>query len=267
MNVKMLNHGFVELCKGGFGTIYVSKKDDNIIVKTQNKKDFHLKNEQEFYSIVKDEKRSYIPTFFTAGISKDKRYLIMERFPCDLHQFFKKSEHVSKKIRYDMTIQLIKAISFIHSFGYSHGDVKLQNILLREDETKIKICDFGLAKRFLHNDNSHVKYEKGKLGSHRGSVHFVSEDSHEGVIPSRRSDLENVGWLLSILILDKQLPWIRWCNKNNILDSKRKAKKDLATFFKTMQTCYKRCTEYMSYVCALRYEDKPDYDRVISIFE
>lgn len=44
--------------------------------------------------------------------------------------------------------QLIQALSFIHGLGISHGDVKLENIMVilsNGNELKIKLIDFGLA--------------------------------------------------------------------------------------------------------------------------
>ncbi|OQR96593.1 hypothetical protein ACHHYP_14701 [Achlya hypogyna] len=39
--------------------------------------------------------------------------------------------------------QIVDAIGFIHSRGYAHRDISLENVLL--DGTTPKVCDFGLA--------------------------------------------------------------------------------------------------------------------------
>lgn len=41
--------------------------------------------------------------------------------------------------------QLLKAVSHIHRLNILHRDIKPQNILLNQNETKLKLADFGLA--------------------------------------------------------------------------------------------------------------------------
>lgn len=46
-----------------------------------------------------------------------------------------------------MFYQIVKAVSYIHSKGIIHRDLKLQNILTN-DKGQIKITDFGLARQY-----------------------------------------------------------------------------------------------------------------------
>ena len=43
-----------------------------------------------------------------------------------------------------MISQLFHALELLHSFGYSHGDIKPENILLKGDN--VKLIDFGSCR-------------------------------------------------------------------------------------------------------------------------
>jgi serine/threonine protein kinase len=45
-------------------------------------------------------------------------------------------------------LQIARGISYLHKNNVVHGDLKPQNILLMADD-EIKICDFGLASKFV----------------------------------------------------------------------------------------------------------------------
>ncbi|CAD8124449.1 unnamed protein product [Paramecium sonneborni] len=44
-----------------------------------------------------------------------------------------------------ITLQIAEALSYLHSKGITHGDLKLDNLLISLD-FKVKLCDFGFAK-------------------------------------------------------------------------------------------------------------------------
>ena len=58
------------------------------------------------------------------------------------------SEEISRKIFYD----IIKAVETCHESGVSHGDIKLQNIMLNNN-FNIKLIDFGFAKNIKNGND------------------------------------------------------------------------------------------------------------------
>ncbi|EGT41945.1 hypothetical protein CAEBREN_08446 [Caenorhabditis brenneri] len=74
--------------------------------------------------------------------------MILERCDWDLHTFLKgiPSGLPDKQCRH-LTIQIVRALDFLHSHGIIHRDLKPQNILVNRDQT-VKLADFGLSKEY-----------------------------------------------------------------------------------------------------------------------
>lgn len=74
-----------------------------------------------------------------------------------------------------------------------------------KNSSTIYLIDFGLVKRYRDlKTNSHMPYRdhKGLIGTAR----FVSINTHLGIEPSRRDDLESLGYVW-IYLLKGCLPW------------------------------------------------------------
>ena len=62
-----------------------------------------------------------------------------------LNEIEKFSEELTIKKKYDLLMQIIKALDYIHSNRIIHRDLKPSNIFL-DKKMNIKLGDFGLAK-------------------------------------------------------------------------------------------------------------------------
>ena len=49
---------------------------------------------------------------------------------------------------------MLLSIKYIHSIGITHRDIKPQNILVDQKTNKIKLCDFGSAKKLIQGQKS-----------------------------------------------------------------------------------------------------------------
>ena len=127
------------------------------------------------------------------------------------------SEEIAKKIFYE----ILQALEICHLSGMSHGDIKLQNILLNSN-FGIKLIDFGFSK----------KIKDGLISEITGSRYYNAPEmfscatkGYDGTL----ADIFSLGVVLFVLVMGFY-PF----DKPNITDSRFKyiAKKDFSGFWK-----------------------------------
>jgi len=100
----------------------------------------------------------------------------------------------------------IERLRALHSLGYVHNDLKLENILVgHKDPDLVYLIDFGLAQTYYREDGSHT--EKEYVRKFSGNFLFASLNSCRGNNKSRRDDIESVIYILIYLLNDNYLPW------------------------------------------------------------
>jgi casein kinase 1/casein kinase 1 epsilon len=70
---------------------------------------------------------------------------------------------------------------------------------------KIYLIDFGLAKKYLLKDNSHIPYKDNK--NLTGTARFASLNTHLGIEQGRRDDLEGIANVL-LYFIKGSVPWM-----------------------------------------------------------
>lgn len=73
----------------------------------------------------------------------NKQYIVMEYIEFNLYEYFPKmsADMIKRYIK-----QLLEAISYCHSRGVIHRDLKPNNILVDAATNTLKLCDFGMAR-------------------------------------------------------------------------------------------------------------------------
>ena len=93
--------------------------------------------------------------FYTPGEKPDDLYLnvVMEYLSETVYRviksYVKAKQFVPSLIVKLYTYQLCRGLSYLHSIGIAHRDIKPQNLLVSTDTHVLKICDFGSAKRLV----------------------------------------------------------------------------------------------------------------------
>lgn len=102
--------------------------------------------------------------------------------------------------------QMIERIEFIHSKGFIHRDIKPDNFVVGRGKKSNKVCiiDFGLAKRYLLKDGSHIPYKDNK--NLTGTARYTSLNTHLGIEQGRRDDIEGIANVL-LYFVKGALPW------------------------------------------------------------
>lgn len=93
--------------------------------------------------------------FYTNGDRPEELFLnvVMEFVPETIHKLLKANSKSKQQIPLIQTKlyihQLCRGLAFIHASGICHRDIKPQNLLICPQTHKLKLCDFGSAKRLV----------------------------------------------------------------------------------------------------------------------
>jgi serine/threonine protein kinase len=82
-------------------------------------------------------------------------------------------------------------MELLHECGYTHNDIKLQNIMIQGSKNKsimqIVLLDYGFATKFMSDKGKHLK--QTDTGYFTGNLLFSNTDQLGFKSTSRRSDL------------------------------------------------------------------------------
>ena len=255
--------------KGAFTTVFSAKNIINqelVAVKIDSSKML----EKEAYLLFNSNKIG-IPKFISYGHVGKYNILVQELLGKTLSQLFINNKKKDKNIRLkDMLmagIQIIDRIKYIHSNNILHMDIKPDNFLVgNPDDSIIYIIDFGLSRKFRSSrTGKHTPFTRHKVFS--GNLIYSSFNVMRGIEPSRRDDLESIGYML-IFLYTNRLPWSNLKSKN-YMEINRKIfliKRSLST--ETLcENVPNEMNDFMKYIKSLGFEEKPKYNYLTSLLE
>lgn len=164
-----------KLGSGGFGDVFLVKeintKEEYAVKKidvepydlTLEAFNTHLSNQgitKIFREIITMYKLAYIDNFtkiYDHFFDNNSLYIVMEYCSGgNLKVLYDKYVDVGfpRDLLFDVAMQLADGLNKMHKFGIVHRDLKPANVVLKSGDpknVKLKICDFGLAKRIMEN--------------------------------------------------------------------------------------------------------------------
>ncbi len=139
-----------------------------------------------------------IVTVHDVGVENGQHFLSMEYVPGhDLKQLY---HQLSLKQRLRVIKEVARALDFAGRKGYVHRDVKPENIMLHEEDSRAILMDFGIAR------SAQACSGMTQTGTAIGTPHYMSPEQARGKAVDVRSDLYSLGVVL-YLLLEGRVPY------------------------------------------------------------
>ncbi|XP_023133017.2 serine/threonine-protein kinase VRK2 [Amphiprion ocellaris] len=276
--------------QGGFGLIYLASQDidrpvamdTDFVIKVEYQTNGPLFSELKFYQRAakpesmqkwkKNRKLDFlgIPTYWGSGLAEyndlSYRFMAMDRLGMDLQKVCDRNGGRLKKATVlQLGQRLVDVLEYIHENEYVHADIKAANLMHGyRDPEQVYLADYGLSYRYCP-DGAHKEYKENPKRCHDGTIEYTSLDAHKGLAPSRRSDLQILGFCL-LHWLCGSLPWNSVLkNPTQVQEAKTRLMDNLPDSVQQLSASRGSTDEvaaFLLYVKTLGYQDKPDYQHL-----
>ncbi|KAG7548380.1 Protein kinase domain [Arabidopsis suecica] len=194
-----------ELGDGGFGTVYYGTLKDGRAVAVKRLFERSLKRVEQFKNeieILKSLKHPNLVILYGCTTRHSRELLLVYEYISNgtlaehLHGNQAQSRPICWPARLQIAIETASALSFLHTSGIIHRDVKTTNILL-DNNYQVKVADFGLSRLFP-TDQTHISTAP------QGTPGYVDPEYYQCYRLNEKSDVYSFGVVLSELISSKE---------------------------------------------------------------
>ncbi|XP_034726114.1 inactive serine/threonine-protein kinase VRK3 isoform X2 [Etheostoma cragini] len=273
--VKLLSQSTTELIYEVLQTVSRSNsKESNHILKL-GAKDGRIFNEQNFLQRaakpasvdkwIKQNKMDFlgIPSCVGFGLHAESyRFLIFPNMGQSLQSVMEEEDELlSEKAVLQLACRILDVLQYIHSNEYVHADINAENIYIKPGQkSQVYLVGYCHAFRYCPG-GQHVEYREASRTPHEGTMEFISLDAHKGAAPSRRSDLQSLGYCM-LRWHAGTLPWALLVQPDQVATQKQRYMEDVPAL---LSDCFgkKRVSSafqtYLTKVMTLQYSEQPDY--------
>ena len=209
-----------------------------------------------------------VPAVLWLGGTETHNVLVMELLGPSLQELYRYCERrLSLKAVLLLAEQMISRLELCHNYDYVHRAVKPGHFLIGRNTSAHLVYLIGMETSKRYRDpvtQLHIPYSEGH--NTHCEARFASINRLMGIQPSRRDDMESLGYVL-LYFLCGGLPW-----DHSIAQDPRNASQvvlDMKTNTSTETLCRTAPREfalYLNYCRALRFDMQPDYKYLKSLF-
>ncbi|XP_033972372.1 inactive serine/threonine-protein kinase VRK3 isoform X1 [Trematomus bernacchii] len=214
---------------------------------------------------IKQNKMDFLGIPSCAGFgphAESYRFLIFPNMGQSLHSVMEEEDELlSEKAVLQLACRILDVLQYIHSNEYVHADINAENIYIKPGQkSQVYLVGYCHAFRYCPGDQ-HVEYREDSRTPHEGSMEFISLDAHKGAAPSRRSDLQSLGYCM-LHWHTGTLPWTQITHPDQVATQKQRYMKDVPAL---LSHCFEKnivssaFQAYLTNVMALQYTEQPDY--------
>lgn len=268
-----------QLGAGAFGEIYAGvdvKSNRPVAIKLEHVSAEHpqLAYEARVYKQLRQSGMTRVPELFYSGREGNYNVLVLQKLDENLESMLtahRRQLPVTNVLQF--ADQILTMLEQVHDQGFIHRDIKPENFMalhVGSSSTalpQLYIIDFGLSKCFWNpQTDEHIPFRNDKHLT--GTARYASINNHKGFEQSRRDDLESLGYVL-IYLLKGKLPWQNQAGSNRKEKyAKMQVIKEQALLSKSLfQGLPPAFQRYFEYVQSLKFDDRPDYVYLRSLFK
>jgi len=154
--------------------------------------------------------RNIVTVFDYGLLQSDGAYLVMEFVQGEtLGSIIKRDGALHPSLAAELFNQILDGVKAAHDEGIIHRDLKLENILITQDEDNqplVKILDFGLAKLSRVEMDETASAPTTTAGTIMGTFGYMSPEQLSGGEVDLRSDLFSIG-VMTVEVLTGRRPF------------------------------------------------------------